>query len=34
VFCEEQKRIAAQGCWYIPGVQSVHDALQVVAWDQ
>jgi hypothetical protein len=34
VFSKEQKRIAAQDCWYIPGVYAVHDALQVVARDR
>jgi osmotically-inducible protein OsmY len=34
VFSEEQKRIAVQDCWYIPGVHAVHDALQVVVRDQ
>lgn len=31
VFSEEQKRIAAQDCWYIPGVHAVHNELQVVS---
>ncbi len=34
VFNEEQKRIAAQDCWYIPGVHAVHNELQVVTPNQ
>jgi osmotically-inducible protein OsmY len=30
VFSEDQKRVAAQDCWYIPGVHAVHNNLQVV----
>lgn len=31
VFSEDQKRIAARDCWYIPGVHAVHNDLQVVS---
>lgn len=31
VFSEEQKRIAAQDCWYIRGVHAVHNELQVMS---
>jgi osmotically-inducible protein OsmY len=30
VYSDEQKRIAAQDCWYIPGVHAVHNELQVL----
>jgi osmotically-inducible protein OsmY len=30
VFSEDQKRVAGQDCWYIPGVHAVHNNLQVV----
>lgn len=30
VYSEEQKRIAARDCWYIPGVHAVHNQLQVL----
>lgn len=34
VFSEDQKRIAAQDCWYIPGVHAVHDELDIVTPEQ
>lgn len=34
VFSEEQKRTAAQDCWYIPGVHGVHNELQVMMPNQ
>jgi osmotically-inducible protein OsmY len=30
VYSEEQKRRAAQDCWYIPGVHAVHNEIQVL----